>query len=306
MSICFSACATHSAFAPHFPTHSINPEQIYEVQSPDPSQPRFDPSALFLYEGKFLTVSDREYYTDIYELIPSGSKLFTSKVFLKLKLPHLKKKAPRYDFEGLTYCGGKFFIADERHMDVIEVSLEGKLKIHHPDIRSIHLRAKMAPASGTDNGGYEGIACDSKNQLLYLANERQFRMIYSVSLKNWQTLDFFDVPSGWNLPFQEKGFKAFQDFAELYFENGFLYALQRNDRKILKIAPKEQRIISAVSLNFLEKDFYETSEPIGLAEGQTMDRENIWIILDNNGVKRKAPATGINAVLIKFKRPKDF
>jgi len=282
------------------------PTQVWSVVPPDVRNPRFDVSGLIRYQDQFLVVSDRYEYQKIYKLEMVDSKTFQAREYLSPRRSvKNKSERPYLDIEGIGFCAGHFYVVDEEHQMVMEIDAEGRTKEHLIDLLSIHRQKKAAFASGTDSAGLEGVTCDEATSTLYVANERLFRMIYKINLKTWKVEDFFDVPAGWDLPRKQGDLAIFQDFSDLHFANGYLYALQRVDRTILKIDPKTQNLVATLKLQFAEKDFYETKEPFGMAEGLFLDQNKIYIVLDNNGMKLKA-SPQIHGLLMEFKRPKGF
>lgn len=216
-------------------------------------------------------------------------------------------KSP-FDLEGLTYCNENFYIANEQARHVLKVNKKSitKLEINFNDIFK-KLGTPLEKIS--TNAGFEGIAIDCKNQVLYIAQERQPRAIIVVDLKTNTPIEIFQTAV-------DKGNKITPSYADIHFENGFLYLLERNAHLITKIDIKTKKIISKFKFGKTNKlhlkDIYDTGEPYGLAEGLTMDKNRIYIAVDNNKnlLTKKAQAEyklkgNFSSIMI-YQRPKGF
>lgn len=216
-------------------------------------------------------------------------------------------KSP-FDLEGISYCGNDFYLANEQTRHILKVNNE---KIENLKIEFSEIFKKFGtPLKDiSTNAGFEGLTVDCKNKILYIAQERQPRAIIVVDLKTLTTLDIFDTPG-------VKVGKVSPDYADLFFQNGYLYALERNFHRILKIDPSTKKVIANYSYGHTNsvhlKNIYDTNEPYGLAEGLTMSDELIYIGVDNNKNKMSATAqekfgiSGNFSSIMIYKRPKGF
>ena len=282
---------------------TVRPSHVREIHPPAGTQGEFEPSGLVVLENRLLVVTDEEEFPDIYLLKPLDKDTVEAETFRTV--PAISGLGG-HDFEGITFCKDRFFIVEEETSTVIEVDKEGRAKAHPLDFVSIHKEKNIAVPFGTKGAGLEGIACDEVTGVLYVAQERMFRMIYALDLISFRVFDFVDVPAGWLTPRYVAGLPVFPDYADLYFEDGFLYALQRNDRIVLKIDPKEKQLVSRLELQFKESDYYDYKEPFGMAEGLYLSKDRIYIVLDNNGVARTGDTQSISSLLLEFDRPKGF
>lgn len=281
----------------------IRPSQVREIRPRTGAQGQFEPSGLVGFENRLLVVTDEKEFPDIYLLKPQDAEIVEAEAFRTV--PFIPGFAG-HDFEGITFCKDRLFVVEEATSTVIEVDKEGHANAHPLDLVSIHKERNIAEPFGTRGAGLEGIACDEVNGVLYVAQERMFRMIYALDLVSFKAFDFFDVPAGWFTPHYVGGVPVYPDYADLYFENGFLYALQRNDRIVLKIEPKEKKLVSRLDLEFKESDYYDYKDPFGMAEGLYLSKDRIYIVLDNNGVARIGSSQNISSLLLEFDRPKGF
>lgn len=216
-------------------------------------------------------------------------------------------KSP-FDLEGLTYCKDNYYLANEQARHILKVNKRSitKLDINFEDI----FKKFGTPLEKiSTNAGFEGIAIDCKNQILYIAQERQPRAIIVVDLKTNTPTDIFQTQV-------EKDNKITPSYADIHFENGFLYLLERNSHLITKINVKTKKIISKFKFGKTNKlhlrDIYDTGEPYGLAEGLTMDKNRIYIAVDNNKneltkkAQQEYKLKGNFSSIMIYQRPKGF
>lgn len=272
-----------------------------EVRPPRGSLMPFNPSGLLRWKDSWLVVSDKKNFPNIYRLRPEDGG-FVAEPFLPLKP---QEALGAQDLEGLAFCGGRFLIPEEATGSIVEVDAQGAASLRPIDFLEIHKERGFAPALGTKGAGLEAVACE-ENGPVYVANERQYRMIYVLDPKTLRPVDFFDVPAGWSAPRFIGTTPVYPDFADLFFENGFLYALQRNDRLVLKIDPKTKALLAVLPLKFDEKDYYDYAEPFGMAEGLALTKDRIYVLLDNNATQRKGRLGDFSSLLLEFKRPPKF
>jgi hypothetical protein len=226
----------------------------------------------------------------------------------------VKKKHRRFDLEGIASCGDKIYLANERVREVLVVSNRksiAKLPIDfsaHPKLNE-----------GKANAGLEGVAVDCKKQILYVMKERDPRLLFKIDLKTNKIVKSGDF-AGSNRqgqkvidPFSGEGLMEIgPDTADLFFTDGFLYALERNTFEVTKINPDTFAVISRVSYFGTERLLYETPEPFGLAEALYITNTHILIAFDNNhfplsrATEKKYGVTGTQGALIYFERPKGF
>ncbi len=225
------------------------------------------------------------------------------------------EKHRRLDLEGIAACPGVVYLANERTRQVLVVEELKRIKVAPIDF----LAGFPELFAGEANAGFEGIAADCAGDVLYVAKEREPRKILKVDIKTWKLLDAFDVkPSdraGQKVihPFTGDGLLDIgPDFADLYFDGGFLYALERNTFEVAKIDPVKKEVVARVSYYKTEKPLYESHEPFGLAEKLWMNSGDLWIGLDNNGsptthrAGKERKYEGEGGAFLIFKRPSGF
>lgn len=251
--------------------------------------------------------NDRFFYTNYLDISKlQGHNSYFAKALL-FKHGGRMVKSP-FDLEGITYCNDNFYIANEQARHILKVNKRSieRLKI---DFEPIFKKLGTPLSKISTNAGFEGITIDCKNQILYVAQERQPRAVIVIDLKTKEPIDIYqtEVP---------KGNKVSPSYADIHFEKGHLYLLERNSHLITKINAKTKKVISRYQFgttNSLHlRDIYDTGEPYGLAEGLAMDSNRIYIAVDNNKNKLTTKAQksfklkGNFSSLIIYKRPKGF
>ncbi len=249
-------------------------------------------------------MNDDERDSDVYRLVSDGvGGLIAITAVAVVETDGLS------DFEGLFHDGQRFLIAEEDSASIVFLSADGIAERRQVILQ--HLHTETTDPGGTENTGFEGITFDSDSGVLYLAIERQYRMIYEVDSETLRRTGFFDVPSGWRLPRWERAARGgwisiFPDYTGLFFEHGYLYALVRNDPAVLKIDPRQRRLVHRVEFSLNPTDYYETQEPFGLAEGLALVEDRMLVLLDNNGLARQGTPGDRRSMLLEFSRPPGF
>lgn len=233
-----------------------------------------------------------------------------------------------FDLEGVAQCGAHLYLANERIREIIEIDLSEET------IRPLPLNWNSTPVvfAGGRNAGFEGITVDCEKQILYLGKERAPRQIVAVNLKNNQVLKTFDVPASNRFQKQTETLRQYQpnhqvgqDFADLAFDNGYIYALERNSYEIAKIDPTKQEVVGRIyfgDINLQRKEsgrslplntLYRTFEYFGLTEGLAVDAKRFVIALDNNhknlsdeAISELSPPNRKSTLILEIARPEGF
>lgn len=257
---------------------------------------------------KLYTVSDVQGYSKIFELKlqAKGASLVP---VVNLEGPWLrnyeKKHAGegRVDLEGIAFCNGGFYLADERKRLVL-MAKDGQVEVIDPHFDKFHSQKdRMNPFSGVVNAGLEAIACDSSASLLYLFNERMFRMGYIYALDSSTIINQFDIPAGFSSPRFLEGFWVYPDFAGADFHGGYLYILERNDHAIVEVDPVSLSVKRRFSYAQSDRGLFNAPNIFGMAEGITLLNGKIFLILDNNEFERSDEPGKYNPVLLEFSMP---
>lgn len=231
------------------------------------------------------------------------------------KVPEVSDRDRRFDLEGITACGKTQYLINERVRHVLVIEDAKSLKRLPIDF----LSAYPDLFKGGANAGFEGIAADCAKNILYIAKERDPRVIFKVDMSNWKVLAAKDFPASDRAGQQVINFmtgnglmEIGSDISDLFFENGHLYVLERNTWEVTKLNPEDFSVVARVSYLRTEKDLYQTGEPFGIAESLALAGNEIWIGVDNN----RSPLSGLSekqhqikgnfpAFMI-FKRPQGF
>ena len=254
---------------------------------------RFDLSGLrYIGNQEWVVVADKPYNKFLYYLKQSTDGF---EIIKKEALPF--KKWKKIDLEGIASCGDDFYLIEERQSKVYRFNAAKTLE-------EVELKIPRKEHKGKwGNAGFEGIAVDCENKVLYLAKERHPRKIFKVDLQTGVFLDQFDVSD-------TKGY----DFTDLRFQDGYLYALERSSRCIIKIDPESHQMVASVSFASTAKNagrkLYEPYR-YGMAEALDLSDTHIYVGLDNNalGASSYGQSMGLKGtapVLLVFKRPAGF
>jgi hypothetical protein len=254
---------------------------------------RFDLSGIALSKGRMYVVADKEANPYLYE-IAWGKKHWTLIDSIRLPLQG------EIGLEALDVCHNLFYLADEDNTKVYSSDVKGRLK----EIPVQFAEAGIDPSTWKENTGLEGLAVDCRNNILYLAKEREPRYIMKVDLATGRILDQFNIPE-----------TESNDIADMKFEGGFLYLVERNGNYITKLNPQTKEVVAKVSFKDVVNEqtghLYEPTR-YGMAEALLLTKDEIWIGIDNNFLKvsetgrQQYGLEGRNPVIIRFKRPKGF
>jgi hypothetical protein len=279
-------------------------------------------SGLDIVDNKLLMVGDKLSNRAIYKIwfeknrfyyknhidftkLQGHNKYFTSALLLK----HGERliKSP-FDLEGITHCKETYYIVNEQVRHVLKIT-NNKLENLKIDFSPIFKKNKFPLKNISVNAGFEGVAVDCKKNKLYISQERSPRAVITVDLNSSKVTDMFLLDNG-------SSKSGSLDYAGLHIEGNFLYLLERNNHLISKYDLTTKKIISQIKFGDIAgmhlKELYDTGEPFGLAEGLAMNKEIIYIAIDNNknpiskkGVKKFKIEGDFSSILI-YKRPKDF
>lgn len=216
-------------------------------------------------------------------------------------------KAP-WDLEGGASCSDSIYLVNEQLREVLLIK-DNKLKKLDIDFETAFNDYGAPFNKSPANAGLEGIAIDCENQKLFIAQERAPRALAIVDLKTNKIVKIGATP------IQKENIHP--DYADLFFIDEHLYVLERNTHKILKLDPTSLELLDTVSYSKLTdqlktNELYATDKPFGLAEALFIDKESIYLGLDNNQLNFSNKAKvilsikGNNSAILRFKRPEDF
>ena len=253
----------------------------------------FDFSGITLKDDTIYVVADKPWNTFLYTIRfdENGWYADSSRTI---------SSTEKFDLEAIDHCDDYFYLANEYTGSINRLDpTENELKI-----LPINFQDRQLAPNTWKNAGWEGLAIDCENKIMYLTKERQPRDIITVDMKSWKILDQFDIPQ-----------TESNDFSDAKFENGHLYLLERNGNFITKIHAATKQVVEKFHYKHIASHpngkLYEP-EKYGMAEALLLLENEIWIGLDNNGLEVSSHAketfkmSGRSPVILKFERPKGF
>lgn len=256
----------------------------------------FEPSGLVQYDGRLLTISDRDDRT-LYEL-DLGETSAVARPFRTLSFP---EEETALDFEGLALGGdGDVLLVSESTFRVLSVRPDGTTRWITPSLESAGQGAGLFQK---DNADFEGLVRLPDGRLL-LAAEREPRGLVELSFGGGAA-----EARAWQLPASKhpapKG--RCDDFADLTLAGDQVFALYRNAHLVQRLerGATDWQEREAWSYAATENDprFAFDDATFGLAEGLVVDRFFVFVVLDANGTHRKSDAGDTRPLLFVFKRP---
>jgi uncharacterized protein YjiK len=143
---------------------------------------------------------------------------------------------------------------------------------------------------------------------VWVAKEREPRAIFQVDPTTGEAVEVWESWARTDTP-QKAGRTTFwPSWSDLQFTDGSLYALHRDGRRIVRLDPTTGKETGAVRLALDEASLYDDTKPYGMAEGMLIEKDRIWVILDNNtntmkaGPRAQEPAP----MLFVYDRPAGF
>lgn len=274
---------------------SLKAVKVHSVEGPENNQP----SGLTIFKNTLFTVSDKHDDTIFRVQLTDDKAVLVPHIQFKMSEPITEKAL---DFEGITCDSeGNFYIVSESTFRILRVSTDGeKVSWISPSLQSY---GKEAGLFQTRGAYLEGITLIDENQFIVCA-ERQPRGIIEV---NTNTVPLQVTVFKYNTTRAELPNDRNPDFTGLFWENGILYTLQRNAYVLCKLIKNHQ--------GFMEKDFWSyeaivTREEFqydnmkfGRAEGLCMDKNYVYVILDNNGDARRLDPSDQKPLLLIMERP---
>ena len=245
-----------------------------------------------------LTVNDKE--TGLFEIqFPSSGTEAVLVPYAGLSPSLFEPLTPGrdlpWDVEGIGIDStGALYLSEEHSRWILKQSAPGKPLERLP--------IDWSPASRwfskTDrNASFEGVAVGDR--FLYVANERDTGRILEVDRKTLRVVsDFQPRPPG-----------ASGDdihYTDLCWFDGELWALCREHRRVLCIDPHTHAVRLCFSYFPIEMDpkyAYQHLLPYGFFEGLSVDADNVWLLIDNNGYPRKSNPQDARPLLLRCPRP---
>ena len=279
-----------------WPCHKLSAEKVWQLNAPNGE--RFDASGLLFQKGgSLLTVNDRgselykiEFANDAANLVPLTNYFTEAQI-----AGFAKEKAGRYDCEGIAQDGqGRIYLCEEANRWILRFDPKTK-KVERLPIDWSSVEKYFHPKDR--NASLEGIAIgDGK---LFVANERQEGRIIVLDLKTLKILDDFTV-----CPTKTK-MKDIH-YSDLCWFDGALFALLRENRVVVKIDPKQKRVLAEYNFQEMEnkaETIYNEAYSASTMEGLAVDEKYFWLVTDNNGWTRVNYPNDSRPTLFKCARP---
>lgn len=273
---------------------------VAEAWTLEPPAGRFDASALLRSsDGRLLTVNDKT--PGLFEIKFTPGDAIARLAPVASLSPDLFRPLATgrewpWDLEGLAQDGrGALYFSEENYRWI--------LRQPKPGAPLERLSIDWAPVSEwfskTDrNASFEGIAIG--HDTLYVANERDVGRIIEVDLKTLRVTGSFHVAP----PGTTTSDVHYTDLC--WFENE-LWVLCREHRRVLRVDPKTHAVLESFNYFEIEMDgryAYRHLLPYGFFEGLSVDADNIWLLVDNNGFFRRSDGTDARPQLFRCPRPK--
>jgi hypothetical protein len=274
-------------------------DQYWLLNPPDGRE--FDASGLLLTaSGELYCVNDKQpgLFKIRFGPNPSEAEIvqvadrFTAS---QLSPPNLVKPG-RYDFEGLAQDDhGRMYVCEETDRWILR---------YNPGRNTVEqLRIDWSPVisqfSSEPNASWEGIAVGQDK--LYLANERARGMIIVVNLNTLAIEDHYLVhPANVH--------SGDEHYSDLCWFDGSLFVLLRERGLILQVDPDRHAVVAEFECKPITKTaatayrFWRFFHTTGL-EGLAVSRDHFWLVVDNNGLPRKADSHDFRPTLYRCRRP---
>ena len=286
-------CASALLWMPGLAAAQENPVlleaiSVLPVEGPESNQP----SGLFIHNDTLYTVSDKHDDTIFRIELREDAAVF---------VPHIRFEAPkpfgvfRLDLEGITRDDdGSFYLASEGAFAILKVDTDGK----QASWVTTSLR-KVGASAGLfqTRGGYlEGITLMSRDRFLVTA-EREPSGLIEVDMAPVQRI----------VEIANHGSK--DSYTGLHREVENVYILQRSTATIRKtiryLDVDSPSTIWSFAHIVNDPEYLYQHEQFGAktAEGLAMDRDRVYVILDNNNDARRMYPTDHRPLLLIMKRP---
>lgn len=279
--------------AEKIPTSHLILEKAWRL---DGAKGRFDASGIERgTKGELLIVRDVELaiYTVSFQEGSDLATLSLHKQYSTQKANH-HLGAKRFDIEGLA-------MDDEKILHACDEYERRVLRFPKPNlIEQIQIDLSEASAffnSRNRNASFEGIAIGEGR--LYLANERSQGRLFEFDLKTGKMIRSFVCRPQSPLPDVH--------YSGLDWHEGKLFALLREDRSIVEINPRTQKIDRIFRYDRIEhspKHRYRTIIPFsGVMEALLVEGNLIWLLTDNNGQSRISDSSDTRPTLFRCRIP---
>jgi hypothetical protein len=257
----------------------------------------FQPSGLLMWQGRLLTVSDKHDRTVF--MLALGRAEARASPLVRFEAP--AAGARKLDWEGLALDNdGSFLLASEGHYRVLTVTRTGESDWRTASLEEAGRRAGLFRAP---NAGLEGLAALPNGELLLAAERHPRGLLQAAGTPPHHATRVWLMERGSCRPAPGRSF----DFSDLTTFEGSVYALERNAHLVVQLRRHADGYVMPRVWSFgaTENDprFAYQDRTFGLAEGLAIDREHVFVVLDNNGDQRAADRADRRPLLFVFRRP---
>ncbi len=217
-------------------------------------------SSINIQNNNLLVVNDDSNERFIYRVDQQGDSFSLSKVLEYEKLAGASdyfngqvigqkgaKRKRSADFEGIAVCDDGYWVINERELEVFKVT---ESKLEHLELKGIEsLRANLKP-----NRGFEGVAADCENKVLYLAKEAEQATLISVDMKTGSLISVLPVPESpkikrvYSVKNEKTG--AIESitlptrYSDLYYRQGYVYVLEKQmNKEVIKYEVSKESFV---------------------------------------------------------------
>lgn len=254
----------------------------------------FDTSGLLLEGDQLLAVSDK--HDDTVFALHVEATVARARPLVRFTVPG----GYRLDLEGLTRgADGSLLLVSEAQKQLYRVTAAGEFVGSLGALEPMLSRAGLCEVF---NAGLEGAARLPDGRLLIVA-ERAPRGLIELA---------GDSPSGaraWTMAEARCPARAPRndDFADVTTFEGAVYVLERNAHLVVRIEQRGDGWVEREAWSYAQAEndprFRYVDRTYGLAEGLAVDREHVYVALDNNAQARSADPKDQRPLLMIFRRP---
>ena len=258
-----------------------------------------EPSGLVMHNGVLYCVSDKQSNT-IFRVKMDGERAVLEPA-VQFQIPD-DSATDALDLEGIAVDdAGDFLLVSESTFRVLRVSPDGTRVSWVTD--SVEAIGEAAGLFATDNAYLEGITYLG-NGCIVLSAERQPCGLLTIDINT-------TPPTITATRFMPRTFSLrpgrTRDITDLCYIDDRLYALQRNAEAVSMLTIDTNGVhddpVASFRLATFAIERQYRNMIFGMAEGLAMDKEHIYIILDNNGIAQKSNPDDFSPYLFIFKRP---
>ncbi len=267
---------------------ALEPISVLPVEGPEFNQP----SGLFMHNDTLYTVSDKHDDTIFRIELRDDAAVF---------VPHVRFEPPRpfgvfrLDLEGITRGeDGSFYLASEGAFAILKVEASGnKASWVTTSLRDVGASAGLFQTRG---GYLEGITLMGRDRFLVTA-ERQPCGLIEVDMAPKQRI----------VEIANHG--STDSYTGLHREEENVYILQRSTATIRRTIRYLNIDAPSTIWSFAhivnDPEYLYQHEQFGAktAEGLAMDRDRVYVILDNNNDARRMYPEDVRPLLLVMKRP---